>query len=344
MRLEHFRYIVEIARCKSMSKASKKLFITQPSLSTAIQSLETELGFQIFKRSASGVALTEKGATLLNIAEEIVFQLDRIKELSNPDTTASININIAAVPVFCNALMIDLIQQLHRTSPYISLNIIELRPCKILPALIAGTADMAIGCYHPSTKEQILQEANKNGFAIEPVFKDEMYCFLPRNNPLARKPYVTFPELQECGIPCALYNDHVFMDSYDCIAAGDIAESEISGDFFSFTDRASIKKTISKGLAYATLPRLMAYDDIYVTSGMIIPVPMADANLKLTMYLAYPVRVASSHVTNVVLDAIRDIFTKMQKLYTQNPKTTNIPKLHDQQSENDSISNQYLVY
>ena len=64
MRLEHFQYIVEIARCKSMSKASKKLFITQPSLSTAIQGLETELGFQIFKRSASGVALTDKGDIL----------------------------------------------------------------------------------------------------------------------------------------------------------------------------------------------------------------------------------------------------------------------------------------
>ena len=61
MRLEHFQYVVEIAHCKSMSKASKKLYITQPSLSTAIQNLGDELGFQIFKRSASGVALTEKG-------------------------------------------------------------------------------------------------------------------------------------------------------------------------------------------------------------------------------------------------------------------------------------------
>lgn len=82
MRLEHFQYIVEIARCKSMSKASKKLYITQPSLSTAIQNLEEELGFQIFKRSASGVTLTDKGESLLKIAEEIVRQLEQVKELS----------------------------------------------------------------------------------------------------------------------------------------------------------------------------------------------------------------------------------------------------------------------
>lgn len=107
MRLEHFHYIVEIARCKSMSKASKKLYITQPSLSTAIQNLEDELGFQIFKRSASGVALTDKGEQLLEIAENIVNQLERVKELADPDTDTMVHLNLAAVPVFCNALMIE---------------------------------------------------------------------------------------------------------------------------------------------------------------------------------------------------------------------------------------------
>ena len=80
MRLEHFQYVVEIAHCKSMSKPSKKLYITQPSLSTAIQNLEEELGFQIFKRSASGVALTEKGEEFFKIADEMVKQLGLIKD------------------------------------------------------------------------------------------------------------------------------------------------------------------------------------------------------------------------------------------------------------------------
>ena len=79
MRLEHFQYIVEIARCKSMSKASKKLFITQPSLSTAIQSLETELGFPIFKRSAAGVALTEKGEALTAVVASLLTETDEAK-------------------------------------------------------------------------------------------------------------------------------------------------------------------------------------------------------------------------------------------------------------------------
>ena len=56
MRLEQLLYCIEVANSKSMSQAAKKLFMTQPSLSTAIQNLEEELGFQIFKRSTHGVS------------------------------------------------------------------------------------------------------------------------------------------------------------------------------------------------------------------------------------------------------------------------------------------------
>ena len=59
MRLEHFNYIIEIARYKSMSKASKQLFITQPSLSTAIQSLEEEL-----RPSSKAVPILSWAATI----------------------------------------------------------------------------------------------------------------------------------------------------------------------------------------------------------------------------------------------------------------------------------------
>lgn len=331
MRLEHFQYIVEIARCKSMSKASKKLYITQPSLSTAIQNLEEELGFQIFKRSASGVALTDKGESLLEIAEEIVGQLDKVKELSDPNTDTVTNINLAAAPVFCNALMINLIQALKKEQPLINLNILELRPCKILPSLISGTADLAVGTYSPSTKEQIFQEAAKNNISIEPIFDDKMYCYLPRNHPMAHKHSVSMEDLSD-STP-AFFNDHVFMESYECHQP----KVELSKNYYSFTDRASIKKAISKGLAYAILPRLMSYDDIYLNSGMIISVPLADADVALTNYIAYSARGSLPKATTMTIDLIKKLYHDIaQKLQDD-----------DRKIENEEIANkrnQYLCY
>ena len=54
MRLEQLQYIVETAKQKSISKAAKNLYISQPSLSKAISQLETELGFFYFCPSAAG--------------------------------------------------------------------------------------------------------------------------------------------------------------------------------------------------------------------------------------------------------------------------------------------------
>ena len=331
MRLEHFSYIVEIARCKSMSKASKKLYITQPSLSTAIQNLEDELGFQIFKRSASGVALTEKGEELLKISEEVVKQLDLVKDLSNPDNETVATLNLAATPVFCNALMINLIQMLQREHPHINANIIELRPLKILPALVAGTADLAIGSYSSSTKEQTFQEAAKNNIVIEPIYEDEMYCFLHRNHPLAQKKSVTFEELAATNISPAFFNDHVLMDSYECVRPDN---HEYTSNYYSFTDRASIKKAVAKGLAYAVLPHLMAYDDIYISSGMIIPVPLADADVALTTYIAYSSRNSLPKSATLTIELIRKLYQDAQK---EQAKT-------QQKIERQTKNNQYLLY
>lgn len=331
MRLEHFHYIVEIARCKSMSKASKKLYITQPSLSTAIQNLEEELGFQIFKRSASGVALTGKGESLLKIAEQIVAQMEQIKELSNPDADTATSLSLAAVPVFCNALMINLIQSLKRDYPHINANIIELRPCKILPALIAGTADLAIGTYSPSTKEQIFQEAAKNNIIIEPIFDDKMCCFVHRNHPLAHSKALCMEDMEN-DIP-ALFNDFVMMESYECFQPS----NEYAKNFYSFTDRASIKKAVSKGLAYAILPRLMAYDDIYVNVGMIIPVPLIDADTTLTTYIAYSSRNNLPKASTLTIELIRKLYADIaQKMSEEDRKI--------EQQETESKHNQYLFY
>lgn len=91
----------------------------------------------------------------------MVHQLEQIKELSDPATDTFTHLNLAAVPVFCNALMIELIQTLKQKNPLVNLNIIELRPAKILPALISGTADLAIGTYSPAPKSRFFRRLPK---------------------------------------------------------------------------------------------------------------------------------------------------------------------------------------
>ena len=55
MTLAQLRYTIAIAKAGSMNEAAKSLYISQPSLSTAIRELEAETGVEIFRRTNRGI-------------------------------------------------------------------------------------------------------------------------------------------------------------------------------------------------------------------------------------------------------------------------------------------------
>ena len=64
------RYVVEIAEQKSFSKAARKLYLAQPSLSQSIRALEQELGTPLFDRTRSPLGLTYAGELFTKWAKE----------------------------------------------------------------------------------------------------------------------------------------------------------------------------------------------------------------------------------------------------------------------------------
>ena len=71
MRLEQLQYVVEIDKTRSISKAAKNLYITQPSISAAISALEKELNIKIFERTKNGVDPTPEGEKIVFLAQEV---------------------------------------------------------------------------------------------------------------------------------------------------------------------------------------------------------------------------------------------------------------------------------
>ena len=69
--LKSFTYVLAVAECKSISKAAELLYISQPSLSRFISSLEQELGILLFERKSNGISLTEAGEIYVEYGKEI---------------------------------------------------------------------------------------------------------------------------------------------------------------------------------------------------------------------------------------------------------------------------------
>lgn len=79
MTLTQLRYVTAVAGTSSMNEAARQLFISQPSLSSAIKELEEEIGVTLFRRTNRGVSVTPEGEEFLAYARQIVEQYELIE-------------------------------------------------------------------------------------------------------------------------------------------------------------------------------------------------------------------------------------------------------------------------
>ena len=80
MTLTQLRYLMAIARTKSLNQAAKQLYVSQPSLTSAMKELEKELGITLFYRSGRGVTLTGDGTEFLLYAKQLYGQYENITD------------------------------------------------------------------------------------------------------------------------------------------------------------------------------------------------------------------------------------------------------------------------
>ena len=81
MQSEHLRYLTEIGRCRSISVAAQKLYISQASLSTVLKNVEEEIGCELFKRTHNGVQVTPEGEEALALIAEIEQSIEKMFRL-----------------------------------------------------------------------------------------------------------------------------------------------------------------------------------------------------------------------------------------------------------------------
>lgn len=81
MTLEQLNYVLEVAQTRSINQAAKNLFVSQSTVSLAIQSLEGELGAPIFSRTNRGVELTPFGRTFIRYASPLQLQFKQLENM-----------------------------------------------------------------------------------------------------------------------------------------------------------------------------------------------------------------------------------------------------------------------
>lgn len=112
MKLQQLKYIVEIADCGSITKASRKLFVSQPYLSKVVSEFETKMGKQIFIRNSSGLELTTYGHKVYLLIQSVLNQLELLQNLDKTEfleeEEANLSFSVANL-ILKDSLLLDYI-------------------------------------------------------------------------------------------------------------------------------------------------------------------------------------------------------------------------------------------
>lgn len=96
----HMKYAVEVAKAGSLKKASENLYVALPNVSRSIKELESDLGIEIFERSAKGMSLTPDGEEFIGYAKGILSQIEQVEQLYRGGGSAKQRFSIS-VPRAC---------------------------------------------------------------------------------------------------------------------------------------------------------------------------------------------------------------------------------------------------
>lgn len=195
MTLQQLKYAIAVADTRNITEASKRVFISQPSLTAAVHELEEEMGVTIFNRSNKGVTITNEGDEFLSYARQVLEQAnlleDRYKGNKNGNTIFSVSCQHYSFAV--NAF-VDVIRKFGGQSYDFTLR--ETQTNEILDDISKMKSEIGV-LYLSDKNEKVIQKMiQKNNLIFEPLFVTPLHVFMSSRNPLAKKEKITLEDLK----------------------------------------------------------------------------------------------------------------------------------------------------
>jgi DNA-binding transcriptional LysR family regulator len=145
MNLQHLRYLLAVSRTGSFTRAAAAMYVTQPTISSAISELESELGVRLFNRNGRDVELTIEGRTLVNYAIQIQDLVEEAGDrLSKKEPAAGEGFQFGSIDAAVIYLLPDILRAYLAGHPDVELSV-QVAPSRYLvDDLLANRSEFAL--------------------------------------------------------------------------------------------------------------------------------------------------------------------------------------------------------
>lgn len=234
MTLQQLRYLIAIAEEGSILKASRRLLISQPSLSKSIFDLEKEMGIKIFIRNNRGVYLTEEGEIFLAYSRSVIEEADFLEnKYKNKDVAKRVFSISSQHYAFVVNAFVELVKEYGKKKYKFSLR--ETTTSQIIEDVKKLRSQIGIIYLSNFNKNIISRILEREELEFSSIFKAKPHVFISKNNPLAKKDLIKLEDLKD--YPRLSYeqdNNNSFYFSEE------LFPTEYSPKNILVTDRASI--------------------------------------------------------------------------------------------------------
>ncbi len=245
MRLEQLEYLVMVSKCRSLSEASRRLFITQQSLGKQISNLEKELGVTLLTRQSKGCWLTKEGLEVLEMAKEILGKVDQLKSRYSVCPEITGDLTVLSCPAVHETVLPAAIETLSHRAPQTNITVLA-KDSFLIPDLhrrLASCEDGAVVSVLNIPDDNVMLKS-KIGDDLEflPLTDDYWVACINKNHPLASKTNLTLK---------AIFNEPLVIEYPDYPEAG---IDRITLDYYREFGNPQIKKIVdSENLFYSAI-------------------------------------------------------------------------------------------
>lgn len=302
MTLQQIYYVITISETGSLNKAAEKLYVSQPSLTSALQELEKELGITIFNRGGRGVTLTGDGADFLLYARQVYSQYEILEQKYTGGADIKKKFGVSTQHYsFAVKAFVEMVKAFD-TSKY-EFAIRETKTRDVIDDVSNLRSEIGILYLSDFNRKAINKLLRSSELEFHRLIDCDAYVYLWKGNPLAKEKSITLKQLEP--YPCLSFEQGDNSSFY-------FAEEILSTNEYQRTIKACDRATMLNlmvGLNGYTLCSGITCDELNGSDYCAVPFVAGDGNESGVMEIGYVTR------QNTILSKMGELYIREIKAY-----------------------------
>ena len=283
MTLTQLRYLMTIAKTGSFNKAAEQLYVSQPSLTSAVKELERELGITLFYRSGRGVTLTGDGTEFLLYAKQLYGQYEDILERYGKGSSHRKRFGVSTQHYsFAVKAFVDMAKQFDMSQYEFAIR--ETRTAEVISDVSTMKSEIGVLYLCDLNRRSMEKLLRSAGLEFHHLIECQAYVYLWKGHPLAKERSIRFEQLRD--YPCLSFEQGDDSAFY-------LAEEILSTNEYARVIRASDRATMLNlmvGLGGYTLCSGIICEELNGSDYLAVPFEADEQNQNSTMEIGYVVR------------------------------------------------------